>query len=107
MRQVIRILDIEILAEELRRGVLAEPLEAHATVLFTHGGGSSRFSPRNRFAADIINQDGITTLLFDLLTPGEESKCANVFAIEVLARRKKVAAQWPRHQCERPEATIG
>jgi putative phosphoribosyl transferase len=53
-------------------GMLAEPDDAQAIVLFAHGTGSSRFSPRNRFVADELNGAGLATLLIDLLTPEEE-----------------------------------
>jgi len=53
-------------------GTLAEPDDAQAIVLFAHGTGSSRFSPRNRFVADELNGAGLATLLIDLLTPEEE-----------------------------------
>jgi dienelactone hydrolase len=53
-------------------GFLAVPEHAKGLVVFAHGSGSSRFSRRNRFVAEILNEAGIATLLFDLLTPGEE-----------------------------------
>jgi dienelactone hydrolase len=56
----------------LLAGDLAVPLEAHALVIFAHGSGSSRFSPRNRYVADTLYQRGFATLLIDLLTAQEE-----------------------------------
>ncbi len=56
-------------------------------VLFAHGSGSSRFSPRNRFVADHLVRAGLATLLFDLLTDAEAEDRANVFDIELLASR--------------------
>jgi len=53
-------------------GYLAVPEHAKGLVVFAHGSGSSRFSRRNRFVAEILNETGIATLLFDLLTPEEE-----------------------------------
>jgi len=53
-------------------GFLTIPEHAKGLVVFAHGSGSSRFSRRNRFVAEILNEAGIATLLFDLLTPGEE-----------------------------------
>jgi dienelactone hydrolase len=53
-------------------GFLAVPEQAKGLVVFAHGSGSSRFSRRNRFVAEILNEAGISTLLFDLLTPEEE-----------------------------------
>ena len=61
----------------MRRGV----------VLFAHGSGSSRHSPRNQSVADVLNRAGLATLLFDLLTPAEALDRANVFDIDLLARR--------------------
>ena len=53
-------------------GFLAVPEQAKGLVVFAHGSGSSRFSQRNRFVAEILNEAGVATLLFDLLTPEEE-----------------------------------
>ena len=54
------------------QGVLTLPARATGLVLFAHGSGSSRLSPRNRYVAEVLNQGGLATLLFDLLTPDEE-----------------------------------
>lgn len=54
-------------------GILALPVETDKLVLFVHGSGSSRMSPRNQFVARSLNDAGIGTLLFDLLTPDEEN----------------------------------
>jgi len=53
-------------------GLLTAPEHAQGLVIFAHGSGSSRFSRRNRFVAETLNEAGIATLLFDLLTPEEE-----------------------------------
>ncbi|HEX5639684.1 MAG TPA: alpha/beta hydrolase [Burkholderiaceae bacterium] len=63
-------------------------------VLFAHGSGSSRLSPRNRFVADVLNQRGLATLLFDLLSDAESADRANVFDIPLLARRLGEALDW-------------
>jgi putative phosphoribosyl transferase len=63
-------------------------------VLFVHGSGSSRHSPRNRYVASTLNRAGIATLLFDLLTPEEEFNRANVFDIDLLTRRLVAVAKW-------------
>jgi pimeloyl-ACP methyl ester carboxylesterase len=68
-------------------GTLHVPPAAAALVVFVHGSGSSRFSPRNREAAHALNLQGIATLLFDLLTPDEERERTNVFDIPLLAGR--------------------
>ncbi|MEV4443130.1 alpha/beta family hydrolase [Streptomyces sp. NPDC049577] len=68
-------------------GDLVMPDGAPGLVVFAHGSGSSRLSPRNRAVAEALNEAGLATLLFDLLTPGEEADRENVFRIEPLARR--------------------
>ena len=57
-----------------REGQLAVPDGARGLVIFAHGGGSSRFSPRNRYVARVLQEIGLATLLFDLLTPDEEER---------------------------------
>jgi len=68
-----------------------------AIVVFAHGSGSSRFSPRNMAVAEGLNAEGIGTLLFDLLTSEEESDRANVFNIALLAERLVDAVRWLEH----------
>ena len=63
-------------------------------VLFAHGSGSSRNSPRNRFVADVLYQAGLGTLLLDLLTPEEELNRTNVFDMELIASRLTAATRW-------------
>lgn len=67
-------------------------------VLFAHGSGSSRHSTRNRHVAGVLNRAGLATLLFDLLTAGEERQRANVFDVVLLARRLADATLWMREQ---------
>jgi putative phosphoribosyl transferase len=68
-------------------GHLTVPDNAQGLVVFTHGSGSSRHSPRGRHVAAILNAAGLGTLLFDLLTPEEERHRSNVFDIGLLAGR--------------------
>ena len=79
-------------------GDLRVPDNATGIVLFAHGSGSSRTSPRNRFVASELNNKGIATLLFDLLTPEEEEvdlKTAHLrFDIQLLAQRLVDATDW-------------
>jgi putative phosphoribosyl transferase len=75
-------------------GSLHIPRAAHAVVVFAHGSGSSRFSPRNRAVAEALNEQGFATLLFDLLTEDEEADRANVFDIPLLAARLIDAMRW-------------
>lgn len=75
-------------------GHLTVPENARGVVVFAHGSGSSRFSSRNIYVADVLNAAGIATLLFDLLTPEEELTRANVFDIDLLARRLVDVTAW-------------
>lgn len=87
--------EVEIPSRSVRlQGHLHLPVPARAVVVFAHGSGSSRHSPRNRFVASVLQRAGLGTLLLDLLTPGEERNRANVFDIELLARRLSSVAAW-------------
>lgn len=72
------------------------PDDAIGLVVFAHGSGSSRHSPRNRFVAEELNREGLATLLFDLLTPHEEIDRANVFDIPLLGDRLAGVTSWVR-----------
>lgn len=76
------------------KGELAIPLKAIAIVLFSHGSGSSRFSPRNRAVAQHLHESQIGTLLFDLLTPEEDLDYSNRFDINLLTKRLAGATEW-------------
>ncbi|HAM26323.1 MAG TPA: phosphoribosyl transferase [Microbacteriaceae bacterium] len=76
------------------QGHLHLPDPVTAVVLFAHGSGSSRHSPRNRFVADVLYEAGLGTLLLDLLTPEEEEDRANVFNMDLLAHRLTAATEW-------------
>lgn len=94
----------------LLEGNLHIPAEACGVVLFAHGSGSSRHSPRNRFVARTLNEAGLATLLFDLLTAEEESvdiyTRQHRFDLKLLAERLSHATDWallePRLQGLRP-----
>ncbi len=75
-------------------GDLTVPPDAAGMVLFAHGSGSSRHSPRNRSVARALDEGGLATLLLDLLTPDEAVDHANVFDVELLAARLDGAAAW-------------
>ncbi len=77
-------------------GHLTVPHGATGIVVFAHGSGSSRHSPRNRFVASVLNRDALGTLLFDLLTPEEELDRANVFDIALLGHRLAEVTHWLR-----------
>ncbi|MCU1512028.1 MAG: phosphoribosyltransferase [Arthrobacter sp.] len=87
--------EVEVPSRGVRlQGQLHLPVLTQGVVLFAHGSGSSRHSPRNRFVAGVLQQAGLGTLLLDLLTPGEERNRDNVFNIELLARRLSSATDW-------------
>ncbi|MFG2993932.1 phosphoribosyltransferase family protein [Streptomyces sp. NPDC048257] len=88
-------------------GDLALPEGAGAVVMFAHGSGSSRHSPRNRSVAAELNRAGLGTLLLDLLTPAEEGDRANVFDIETLAGRLADATVWLRGREALPVGWFG
>lgn len=75
-------------------GELILPPSAKGVVLFAHGSGSSRFSPRNTYVAEVLQQRGIGTLLFDLLTREEDQDYATRFDIALLTRRLLAATAW-------------
>ncbi len=76
------------------QGALNVPGGARALIVFVHGSGSSRFSPRNRAVSDALNEHSFATLLFDLLTEEEEANRANVFDIGLLAERLVQVVDW-------------
>ena len=87
--------EVEISAGSTRLGGhLTVPADAVGVVVFVHGRGSSRFSPRNQAVARALHQAGLGTLLFDLLTDAEAADRANVFDVELLARRLSGATAW-------------
>ncbi len=92
-------------------GNLTIPENAIALVLFAHGSGSSRHSPRNQFVARTLNGAGLGTLLFDLLTPEEEAldiyTREHRFNISLLAERLVHATKWTRQQEETRDLHIG
>jgi len=75
-------------------GELILPPSAKGVVLFAHGSGSSRFSPRNTYVAEVLQQRGIGTLLFDLLTREEDQDYETRFDIALLTRRLLAATVW-------------
>ncbi|MGV9667322.1 phosphoribosyltransferase family protein [Nocardia niigatensis] len=80
--------------KDLLSGHLTIPEHPIGVVLFAHGSGSSRHSPRNRYVAEVLQQARLGTLLFDLLTTTEEANRANVFDIDLLARRLVAVTDW-------------
>jgi dienelactone hydrolase len=92
-------------------GDLTIPDGAVGMVAFAHGSGSSRQSPRNRQVAEALNQNGLATLLFDLLEPGEEQRDRRTgelrFDIALLGRRVIAAVDWLTREPSTAELPIG
>jgi pimeloyl-ACP methyl ester carboxylesterase len=92
-------------------GDLSIPTAAKGAVLFAHGSGSSRHSPRNRYVADVLNEGGLATLLIDLLTEDEQQvdlQTAQLrFDIPFLARRLEVITDWLANHPEMRRLKIG
>ncbi len=88
-------------------GHLTVPENPRGVVVFAHGSGSSRHSPRNRYVAGVLNDAGLATLLFDLLTPDEERNRANVFDIDLLASRLVAVTGWLAEQAETAALPVG
>jgi pimeloyl-ACP methyl ester carboxylesterase len=88
-------------------GLLGLPTQARGIVLFAHGSGSGRFSPRNTFVAQALREAGLATLLFDLLTSREAEDRRNVFDISLLAQRLSIATAWARHDAETASLPVG
>ncbi|MFF7754801.1 phosphoribosyltransferase family protein [Streptomyces sp. NPDC007971] len=100
--------EAEVAAGAVRlRGQLTLPAGATGVIVFAHGSGSSRHSPRNRFVAQGLNRAGLGTLLFDLLTEAEERDRRKVFDIGLLAERLAGATDWLREEPDTEGLAIG
>ncbi len=88
-------------------GNLDVPEGAQGIVLFAHGSGSSRLSPRNRYVAGVLQDAGLGTLLFDLLTEEEAADRSKVFDIDLLAQRLMAATGWLGQQALPAPANLG
>lgn len=92
-------------------GLLTWPEHATGLVVFVHGSGSSRFSPRNQYVAELLNAAGLATLLFDLLTPQEnqvdELSREYRFDIELLTQRTIATVDWLSEHSELGKLSIG
>jgi putative phosphoribosyl transferase len=88
-------------------GLLGVPSTAAGVVLFAHGSGSSRLSPRNTYVASELREAGIGTLLFDLLTAEEGEDRTLVFDVDFLARRLRAATEWLHGQPGMRHRAIG
>jgi putative phosphoribosyl transferase len=101
--------DVRIPASESEwmDGHLEVPFGARGMVVFSHGSGSSRLSPRNQQVAERLNAAGFATLLFDLLVPEEARVAGNRFDIELLSRRLGATVPWVRSNKFTKELPIG
>lgn len=88
-------------------GILRVPGDVIGLVVFAHGAGSSRLSPRNNFVAERLGEKGIATLLFDLLTEEEALDRTNVFDIPLLSERMIEAIEWARAEPELSSLPVG
>ena len=91
----------------LLEGTLALPEHVKGLVVFAHGSGSSRFSPRNTFVARSLQQANIGTLLMDLLTREEDALYASRFDIDLLTNRLLLATHWLQEQPETKDLVTG
>jgi putative phosphoribosyl transferase len=92
-------------------GDLSRPPKAQGLVVFAHGSGSSRLSPRNQYVARVLEEHGLATLLIDLLTPHEEAIDEHTrhlrFDIPLLAGRLTAIVEWLKHQTDTASLPIG
>ncbi|MFO7592355.1 MAG: phosphoribosyltransferase family protein [Acidimicrobiia bacterium] len=103
-----QVLDVAIPVGDITlAGRLDVPPSSRGLVVFVHGSGSSRLSPRNRHVAEYLGASGFATLLFDLLTTVEERARRNVFDIELLADRLRSVTSWLAGQHEVRGLPIG
>jgi putative phosphoribosyl transferase len=101
-------IDVEIpVGAVALKGHLHLPEPAAGVVLFAHGSGSSRHSPRNRFVAGVLYRAGLGTLLLDLLTPEEELNRANVFDVVLLASRLTAVTRWLGSRPDTTSCSVG
>lgn len=103
MKKVIQIATAQVTME----GMLHVPKKAHALVLFAHGSGSSRFSPRNNFVADVLYEGGLATLLIDLLSKQEDAVYEKRFDIDLLTERLDLVVQGLKKVEETKNLSLG
>jgi len=100
--------EVEILSGNVRvAGELTVAENALGVVVFAHGSGSSRFSPRNQYVASVLQSAGLATLLLDLLTEMEAQDRQKVFDVVLLAQRLRAAKAWLAEQAETRSLALG
>lgn len=103
MEKLIHIQEVDVTLE----GMLKIPEGARGIVLFAHGSGSGRHSPRNNYVADALNKGGLGTLLIDLLTKNEDEIYENRFNIALLTKRLLTVVRWLKKLPEGKGLNIG
>lgn len=103
MEKLIHVHHGEIVLE----GMLRIPPTAEGIVLFAHGSGSSRFSPRNNYVADVLDDGNLATLLIDLLSQEEDENYETRFDIDLLSERLGLVVQWLRTNEDTKHLAIG
>jgi putative phosphoribosyl transferase len=100
--------EIQIAINDFSLGAsIAVPEKARGLVIFSHGSGSSRFSPRNNYVASILNKHDIATILADLLTSQEDMDYDNRFNISLLSDRLSIVTDWAHQQKNLMELPLG
>ncbi|MDP4038743.1 MAG: dienelactone hydrolase family protein [bacterium] len=99
---------VNISADDVNlEGSLNIPERSKSIVLFAHGSGSSRFSPRNNYVASVLQKSGLATLLIDLLTEQEDQVYETRFDIDLLTKRLIIATKWLRNNPPSKDLSIG
>ncbi len=106
VKEIEKAMDIP-LKNMILKGNLFIPDNAQGLVLFSHGSGSSRFSPRNRYVAKMLQDEGLGTLLFDLLTVQEDQVYETRFNIDLLTQRLVDVTQWVKKQQHTKDMVLG
>lgn len=100
--------EVEISINHFSLGAsISIPENVRALVIFSHGSGSSRFSPRNNYVANTLNENGVATLLADLLTEQEDMNYDNRFNISLLTKRLVTVTGWALQQEELMNLPVG
>ena len=89
------------------KGDLYIPDPAIGLVIFSHGSGSSRLSPRNQYVAQLLQKESLATLLFDLLTPEEDRDYRKRFDIDLLTKRLVAVTEWAMHNSQTSHLKMG
>ena len=89
------------------KGDLYIPDPAIGLVIFSHGSGSSRLSPRNQYVAQLLQKESLATLLFDLLTPEEDRDYKKRFDIDLLTKRLVAVTEWAMHNSQTSHLKMG